>query len=80
MSTGLTSRPPLLEISDLEVSFRGRDGLRPVLHGVDLSVGEGERVAVVGESGSGKSTTAAAVIDLLPGTGVVTAGFGVVPW
>ena len=45
-----------------------------MLHGIDLTVGTGERVAVVGESGSGKSTTAAAVIGLLPGTGRVTGG------
>ncbi|MCB9665774.1 MAG: ABC transporter ATP-binding protein [Alphaproteobacteria bacterium] len=38
----------------------------PVLHGVDLSVREGETVALVGASGSGKSTVARLVSRLLP--------------
>ena len=72
--SGADAGTPLLEITDLEVSFRDRSGLHPVLHGIDLTIAEGERVAIVGESGSGKSTTAAAVINLLPGSGVVTRG------
>ena len=65
---------PLLAITDLEVRYGGRPEAAPVLHGVDLTVADGERVALVGESGSGKSTTAAAVIGLLPGQGRITGG------
>ncbi len=65
---------PLLSIRDLKVAFRSGKNVREVLHGVSFDVYEGETLAIVGESGSGKSTTAAAIIDLLPGTGHVTDG------
>ncbi len=65
---------PLLSVRDLKVAFEGEGGSREVLHGVSLDVFPGQTVAIVGESGSGKSTTASAVIGLLPGTGHVTAG------
>jgi len=65
---------PLLSVRDLKVAFEGEGGTREVLHGVSLDVYPGQTVAIVGESGSGKSTTASAVIGLLPGTGHVTAG------
>ena len=42
--------------------------------GVDLEVRSGQTVAIVGESGSGKSTTAAAILGLLPPGGRITAG------
>jgi len=65
---------PVLEVRDLEVGYRTDGELRTVLHGVSFTIGAGERLAVVGESGSGKSTTAAAVLGLLPGSGRVTGG------
>ncbi|MEJ1087311.1 ABC transporter ATP-binding protein [Microbacterium sp. Mu-80] len=65
---------PLLSIRDLKVAFRSGKISREVLHGVSFDVMAGETLAIVGESGSGKSTTAAAIIDLLPGTGTVTGG------
>jgi len=65
---------PILSVRDLKVAFKGQDGLREVLHGVSFDLYAGETVAIVGESGSGKSTTATAIVNLLPGTGRVTEG------
>ena len=65
---------PLLKITDLEVTFTTSTGVVPAVRGANLTIYPGQTVAIVGESGSGKSTTAAAVIGLLPGTGRVTGG------
>lgn len=65
---------PILSVRDLRVAFGTKKAPNEVLHGVDLDVYPGETVAIVGESGSGKSTTMHAVMNLLPGTGRVTAG------
>ncbi len=62
---------PLLSVTGLEVRFG--DG-EPVVRGVDLAVRAGQTVAIVGESGSGKSTTAAAILGLLPPGGRITSG------
>jgi ABC-type multidrug transport system fused ATPase/permease subunit len=43
-------------------------GGRPVLHGVDLAIAAGRRVAVVGETGSGKSTLAKLLTRLMDPT------------
>ncbi|MGW2994900.1 ABC transporter ATP-binding protein, partial [Streptomyces sp. NPDC001193] len=55
----------LLEVRDLHVEFRTRDGVAKAVNGVNYSVGEGETLAVLGESGSGKSVTAQAVMGIL---------------
>ena len=68
------NRTPLLSIRGLTVAFSAGKTSRQVLHGIDLDIHPGETVAIVGESGSGKSTTASAIVNLLPGTGHVTGG------
>ncbi|NIZ92824.1 ABC transporter ATP-binding protein [Kineosporiaceae bacterium B12] len=68
------SQEEFLRIEGLDVGYTTSAGQQQVLHGVDLSVGRGQTVAVVGASGSGKSTTAAAAIGLLAGNGRITGG------
>ncbi len=69
-----TQDKPLLRITNLDVAFKSTTGMVPAVRGANLTIYPGQTVAIVGESGSGKSTTAAAVIGLLPGTGQVTGG------
>ncbi|MEY9874529.1 peptide/nickel transport system ATP-binding protein [Streptacidiphilus sp. MAP12-33] len=60
-----------LQIQGLRLHLPG--AARPVLAGIDLTVGERETVALVGESGSGKSLTSRSVLRLLP-PGATTEG------
>lgn len=47
-------------------------GSQPVLHGIDLDIGQGETFGLIGESGSGKSTLARIVTGLqMPNAGSV---------
>jgi peptide/nickel transport system ATP-binding protein len=64
-------KPPAVVISDVTKTFVLKDGLRKrsglqALRGVDLSIIEGESVALVGESGCGKSTLLRAIAGLHP--------------
>jgi branched-chain amino acid transport system ATP-binding protein len=52
---------PVLEVKGLEVRY----GNVAALHGIDLTVGQGEIVAILGANGAGKSTTLRAVSGLL---------------
>ncbi|WP_269853892.1 ABC transporter ATP-binding protein [Streptomyces sp. RPT161] len=55
----------MLDVRDLHVEFRTRDGVAKAVNGVNYSVNAGETLAVLGESGSGKSVTAQAVMGIL---------------
>jgi len=71
---GTDPNAPLVEIKKLCISFQTSAGEVRAVRDLDLTIYPGQTVAIVGESGSGKSTTAHAIIDLLPGTGKVTSG------
>ncbi|MBB3998348.1 dipeptide ABC transporter ATP-binding protein [Aureimonas pseudogalii] len=61
---------PLLHVEGLAIGYDGRS----VVESVDFTVRPGEVVALVGESGSGKTTTAQAIVGLLPENGRIESG------
>lgn len=60
------SQPPLLELENVHVDFRTRDGTAHVLDGISFSLQAGETLGIVGESGCGKSMTALTIMGLVP--------------
>ncbi|MCR4881505.1 MAG: ABC transporter ATP-binding protein [bacterium] len=64
----------LLEIKNLKVAFSVDKYSLEAIHGIDLSINEGESLGLVGESGCGKSITALSVLRLLPPNAVINSG------
>jgi peptide/nickel transport system ATP-binding protein len=56
----------LLEVQDLQVHFRSRDGINRAVDGLTFHVEQGETLAIVGESGCGKSVTSMSLLGLIP--------------
>ena len=68
------SAKTILQVKNLDVSFRTNAGVVHAIRGVDLDLQQGETVAIVGESGSGKSVTMKAVMGLLDSNATVNSG------
>jgi oligopeptide/dipeptide ABC transporter ATP-binding protein len=66
---------PLLDVRDLQVEFRTRDGNARAVNGVTYQLDYGRTLAVLGESGSGKSVSAQAIMGIVDSPpGFVTGG------
>ena len=64
----------LLDVSDLQTTYRMRQSSVVAVDGVSFEIGEGECLGVVGESGCGKSTIGMSLMRLLASNGHVTGG------
>ena len=60
----------LLDVTDLKAGY----GQAEVLHGISLTVGEGEIVVILGANGAGKTTTLSAIAGLIGRRGTVRIG------
>ncbi len=74
-TTADSAEAPLLQVRDLHVEFRTREGVARAVNGVNYSVRAGETLAILGESGSGKSVSSQAVMGILDSPpGFITGG------
>jgi lipoprotein-releasing system ATP-binding protein len=76
-STDLATTPgrPLIEVRALQKSFVHMGRTLNVLRGIDITIGQGEVVAIVGPSGAGKSTLLHCIGTLdLPSSGTIRLG------
>jgi peptide/nickel transport system ATP-binding protein len=64
VSTAQSSTSTLLDVRDLSVRFRTRDGVVQAVSNLSFTLRRGETLGVVGESGSGKSVTSLAIMGL----------------
>ena len=64
---------PLLSIRNLTVEFATASGPFRAVDSVDVTLDQGDVLAIVGESGSGKSVAVLALMGLLPWTATITA-------
>lgn len=64
----------LLEVKDLQVRFHTPEGVIHAVESVNISLDEGETLAIVGESGCGKSVTARSIMRLIAPPGKIEGG------
>lgn len=69
------SKEALLEVKNLQISFKTLEGQVHAIRDVSFTLNKGETLAIVGESGSGKSVSTKAITRILPkGVTQITAG------
>ena len=68
------SAKTILQIKNLDISFRTNAGMVHAIRGINLDLQKGETVAIVGESGSGKSVTMKAAVGLLDSNATINSG------
>lgn len=59
-------KQPLLEVNDLEISFKKEGTFKPIINSISYFLDSNEILGIVGESGSGKSVSSLAIMGLLP--------------
>jgi len=64
----------ILEVRDLDISFKMSTGDVHAIRGVDFCVDSGQVLALVGESGCGKSITVKSLMGILPENAVINSG------
>lgn len=68
-------RGNLLNIRDLSVEFHTDSGVVKAVNGMNISLNKRETLGLVGETGAGKTTTALAMLNLVPDPpGIITSG------
>lgn len=60
------SEENILEIKGLEITYEVEEGTVRAVNNIDISLGRGKTLGLVGETGAGKTTTALAVLRLVP--------------
>lgn len=70
----MDNREKIIDVKNLQISFKTHNGQVKAIRGVDFDLMEGETLAIVGESGSGKSVTTKALMGILAKNGVIEDG------
>lgn len=73
--TRKSAQASLLRVRDLSVRFAADPGVAvPAIEGIGFEIASGEALGILGESGCGKTTTALALLRLLPPGGRIVRG------
>ena len=62
----MSEKDIVLDLQNLRVRFETEDGIVYAVNGMDLKLEKGKAIGLVGETGAGKTTTALALLRLVP--------------